>query len=1100
MTIMTTVDSACWPEPVRVLSKTDSPLGFVTIEAMGLETGRHYSTTMRAEDWGAVTHETRPAFDAKPAEFRLAIEAERLRLAYSCDPLLATNNARVDLVPHQLEAVYDVMLPQPAIRHLVAHDAGAGKTVMCGLLHKELRLRRPELRTLIVAPAALVVQWQRELEDKFSERFKVVGREQLTENPCTWVETQQAITSVSFAQQSDIRATLASVPWDLVIVDEAHHMAGYEDRATLAYELGRVLARQCTHLILATATPHKGDRTNFLKLLQLLDPAIHDPDIVRQVGERRGGALMLRRLKEEMVDFQGAPLFKRRVVQTRPHVIADNPPEMALYSALTDYVTKTYHAAERLGGRERVNVQFAMVFLQRRMASSLAALRQSLVNRRAALLNPRSLPQVSPPTDYDEDAPESERWRVEAELQNASPARSKHERDKEAAEIAALLERVEAVTQSGRQTKVEALRRVMDEAGILAGNGEKLLVFTEFKDTLDELRRLFEGWGFKVTQIDGSMPPVARPAAEAEFRSDAYQVMVATEAAGEGINLQFCAHMVNYDLPWVPTRLEQRMGRIHRYGQRRVCHIYNLAAADTREGQVLAGLLKRLDEMRASLGDQVFDVVSSLIADVDMRQKLTDVVLAPATEASQEVALRDLLSASERGERRFQEWKEHPYPLDPARYLKLQQASRQSRLTPEYAQHFFVDALRQMQEQPVAEGSGSCDPGDADVLRVSLLRPTVAAHLGLRIGQPTRLTFRQSVVSQHKGILYVTLGTPPFEGALGMARSAWSGTLARGAVYLDTELAPGGGYLLWFFGATVFDGLGHEVTRAIYAVRQAVDGVTSAPASTLIDLVPSAQQATLPQWLLGLARDPGPALHWSIANQQLAFVSNARTVRGEVVRLRRAAMLHDAQAALESAQAAYNEAVFGASDADVAEAERQQAEAATRVSQLRRRYEHEAACWLGPSEVLAVAAVLPVVDAPLAEQVDQKREVEQAAMRHVMTYERSRGREVVDVTGEHRLYPYDLHSTGPGGPRCIEVKGTTTGRVLLSENERRAGIRLAASYYLYIVTDPLGAAALSIVRDPLAKMQHDDVLYGGARYGYDERTWRPAAEEETSPA
>jgi len=193
---------------------------------------------------GAEVSQWNPDLAADAAHFRLAIEAERLRLAYSCDPLVATNNANIDLLPHQLEAVYDCMLPQPVIRHLMAHDAGAGKTIMGGLLHKELRMRQPELRTLIVAPAALVAQWQRELREKFFESFTIVDRKALQDDAEVWTKTQQAITSVSFASQHEIRATLAAVPWDLVIVDEAHHMAGYEDRSTQAYELGRILARR----------------------------------------------------------------------------------------------------------------------------------------------------------------------------------------------------------------------------------------------------------------------------------------------------------------------------------------------------------------------------------------------------------------------------------------------------------------------------------------------------------------------------------------------------------------------------------------------------------------------------------------------------------------------------------------------------------------------------------------------------------------------------------------------------------------------------------------------------------------------------------------
>lgn len=247
-----TMTGPYWPEAIQVLSVTVSAYGFITVEARGLESDRHYTTTLPQDQWDALhpTSEFAPAFRADPAEFALVLEAQRLRLAYSCDPLLATNNALIHLLPHQIEAVYGVMLPQPAIRHLLAHDAGAGKTIMAGLLYKELRVRQPNLRTLIVAPAALTVQWQRELEEKFLSRFEIVGRDELKANPSVWAETEQVITSMPFARQPDVQATLATVAWDLVIVDEAHHMAAYETRETLAYRLGEILARQSRHLVL----------------------------------------------------------------------------------------------------------------------------------------------------------------------------------------------------------------------------------------------------------------------------------------------------------------------------------------------------------------------------------------------------------------------------------------------------------------------------------------------------------------------------------------------------------------------------------------------------------------------------------------------------------------------------------------------------------------------------------------------------------------------------------------------------------------------------------------------------------------------------------
>jgi len=1106
------IESRYWPEPVAILSCRASPHGFVTVEAVGLETRQHYTTTLPAHVWQTLQIE-QPAytFDAPAEPFRLALEAERLRLAYTADPLLAANNAKVHLLPHQIEAVYGYMLPQPRIRHLMAHDAGAGKTVMGGLLYKELASRNPDLRTLIVTPAALTVQWQRELEEKFLVSFEIVDREQLRANGQIWLESSRLITSLPFARQVDVRATLTSVPWDLVIVDEAHHMAGYEHRETQAYKLGRVLAQNTRHLVLATATPHKGDPENFLKLLQLLDGGIHDPDIVNhKAPDKRGTPLVLRRLKEEMVDFEGRPLFKPRVVETVLHRIADNAPEMALYTALTRYVDKTYRAAERIGGRVKVNTQFAMVILQRRMASSFVALEKSLHRRREGLLQAGVTPDEEIVWSELEERPEAERWEQERRAELASPAKTQREREKEIAKIEELLEKLEAVRQSGVETKVDALCKILGDIDIAPGNAEKLLVFTEFKDTLDFLRALFESWGYQVTQIDGSMNHAARRQAELDFRNRC-QVMVATEAAGEGINLQFCAYMVNYDLPWIPTRLEQRMGRIHRYGQKRVAYIYNLVAADTREGTVLAGLLARLEEMRQHLGDQVFDVVSALVSDVNLEELLAQVSTAPVTEPSQDTALVTLLQALQAGNARQQRWPEHPFAISTAQFEHMRQTSRQSRLTPEYAQHFFVDALSALKETPIALEDMDQPPGDADTFSVALQRTTIAQALHLPARKRRLFTFHETCAKQQPSedpqddVRFLALGAPTFDRMLTLVQQRWGETLQRGAKFIDVALSPGEAYLLWFLAAEVRDGLGHGVAEHLFAVKQTESGfeVTdckSAAASSLIDLVPESEAFLVPEMLARLACDPEPVIAWSIRRQQLLFLHEIQEQRAAITQLRRDPLMFDAQAAERAALAAYNDLAFALTEDDALhEAEAARKRAAERVEALTWQFDHEGACSLGPTRVIGVAAVFSLVEPPTEDLRDERPDIAAKAEALARAYEARQGRTAIDVSGEHDQYPYDLHSTGPGGTRCIEVKGTTTGNFKLSENQRRAAHRLGKSYYLYIVRDPpADHPRLTIIRAPLSKMDYDEVLYSGARYVYNASTWQKAADEEVT--
>lgn len=1070
---------------------------FVTLEVVGVETRTHYSTTLPADVAAALSpQQAGYSFDAPPEPFRLALEARRLRLAHTADPLLAANNARVHLLPHQMEAVYGVLLPQPTIRHLMAHDAGAGKTVIGGLLHKELASRTPGLRTLVVAPAALTVQWQRELRDKFLTEFTIVDRSALDRDPQIWHKLTCAITSLPFARQADVQLTLATVRWDLVLVDEAHHMAGYEKGETLAYQLGRRLAQNTKHLVLATATPHKGDPINFLRLLQLLDPDIHDPNIVNQRAPgQRGNPLMLRRLKEEMVDFDGNKLFKPRTVVTRWHVIGENPPEMALYTALTDYVDKTYRAAERIGGRVKVNTEYAMVILQRRMASSFAALEKSLLRRRAALL----LTQGAAADDFDlseiEELAERERWRQEEAAETATPAQNTQEREKEAGEIQSLLDKLDAIRASGRETKVEELRKLIDEMGITPANGEKLLVFTEFKDTLDFLRTLFEGWGYTVTQIDGSMAHERRRDAEAAFAGHC-QVMLATEAAGEGINLQFCAYMVNYDLPWIPTRLEQRMGRIHRYGQERVAHIYNLVAFDTREGSVLLGLLERLDQMRTHLGDQVFDVVSALVSDMTVERLMARVALAKATDPVQDEVLHSLIQVMNESAQRLKQWEDHPFALSTAQFRQMQQASRQSRLTPEYAQHFFVDVLTALNETPVALPDPEKPAGDAAVFAVTLERAAVARELRLPPRERRLFTFRAGDTEAAKAAGFLALGAPLFERMLTLAETRWGANLQAGAQFIDVDLAPGEAYLLWFVAAQVRDGADQVVAETLFAVKQTADGYAAAPASSLIDLLPAPQAGEAPAALQAWAATPATVLTWSIGQQQLPLLERVRGARQAITDLRCGPLLADATAAAEAAQTALADLVFSTPDAATEELEARVDRANARVAALAAQFAHEAACSLGPAHVVAVAAVTALLGAPETDMEDERPAIGKRAEALALEYELKQGRAARNVSGRYDEYPYDIHSTGPGGARCIEVKGTTNGAIKLSETQRRAARKLGRSYYLYVIDDPLGAQPrLTIIRDPLSKMEYDQTLHSGVRYVFHAQTWRSAADE-----
>jgi SNF2 family DNA or RNA helicase len=596
------------PEPIEVLVVT--PLGdVIKIVGAGQKTGQVHQRVLRLDQLQLLdaTPEREP-FDGDPARFRLGIEAARLGLAYEYDPYFSLSISRVDPLPHQLEAVYDYFMRLPRIRFLLADDPGAGKTIMAGLLLKELKIRGLVKRTLIVAPANLCFQWQRELKEKFREPFEVIRSDVLRatygQNP--WQEKNQVITSISWVSRiEDAKESLLRSRWDLVIVDEAHKMAAYSaDKKTLAYKLGEALSTMTDHYLLMTATPHKGDPENFCLFLELLDRDIYGSvESLEEAMRRHHAPFYLRRTKEALVSFpdpvtgQVKKLFTKREVRTASFELDGD--EYDFYDALTRYVEdQSIKASEDDSARGRA-LSFTMAMLQRRFASSVYAVRRSLERmrdkRQKILADPEKYrkEQIEDrlPDDFD-DLPEDEQMEIEARLEGVVASIDPIALREEIQRLGKLVEHARSLEGREIESKLVRLRKVLSDNNVFNDPKMKLLIFTEHKDTLDYLagdgkdgRPLgkLRQWSLKTTQIHGGMKigdrdtPGTRIQAEREFRDDA-QILVATEAAGEGINLQFCWFMVNYDIPWNPVRLEQRMGRIHRYGQEHDCLIFNFVA------------------------------------------------------------------------------------------------------------------------------------------------------------------------------------------------------------------------------------------------------------------------------------------------------------------------------------------------------------------------------------------------------------------------------------------------------------------------------------------------------------------------------------------
>ncbi len=643
---------ALFNEPMRVETvQVTGPASWV-VGLVGTQTERFRKVTLTAADLDQLTIlDARHSFDGDGRLLRLGLQAYALGIAYEFDPYFGLSISRVDPLPHQLEAVYDYLLKLARVRFLLADDAGAGKTIMAGLLARELELRGLAERMLIVCPANLAFQWQRELKEKFDAKFLVMKgqdiREQFGVNQ--WLDRNRIITSLDLAKRADILPGLRQVHWDLVIVDEAHRMsAADESHKSLRYKLGELLRDTADHLLLLTATPHKGDPLNFSLFLQLLDAdAYADVKSIRQAMDRRRAPFYLRRTKEAMVYFPerradgtwaAQPIFTRRIPRTVDFQI--DGAEFDLYREVTRFVKRESARAAAEGEDPRARaIGFLMSLYQRRLASSTHAMRRSLENRarrleeglkRAETLARQAPPDLPDPEELEE-MEETERERLEEMLEAVTLAASADQVRAEVQELARIAAQAQEVEDSGAEAKLAQLRDLLQKEGFFDRPDQRLLLFTEFKDTLVYLVARLKDWGFRVGFIHGGMKsgsrdePGTRLYTEQQFREGAIQILVATEAAGEGINLQVCNILFNYDIPWNPNRLEQRMGRIHRYGQRKDCLIFNFVATNTIEGKVLQRLLEKLQEIRDALDDDaVFNVVGEVLPAAHVERVLRD--------------------------------------------------------------------------------------------------------------------------------------------------------------------------------------------------------------------------------------------------------------------------------------------------------------------------------------------------------------------------------------------------------------------------------------------------------------------------------------------
>lgn len=595
------------------------------------------------------------AFDAPGEEFKLAVEAYRINLAHLFDPMMAVHTSNVEPLPHQITAVYESMLPRQPLRYVLADDPGAGKTIMAGLFIRELLMRADAKRVLIVAPGSLVEQWQDEMFEKFGLSFTLFSREQVEQsrggNPFDDIDLMVARVD-QLSRNEDLQEKLRLSHWDLIVVDEAHKLSasyfGNKISKTKRFQLGELLGSITRHFLLMTATPHNGKEEDFQLFMSLLDSD-------RFYGKFRDGAhkvdvtdLMRRTVKEEMLRFDGTKLFPDRRAITANYKLSDA--EAALYAAVTDYVKEEMNRADQLDGQRKGNVGFALTSLQRRLASSPEAIYQSLKrrcnklkrrvederlrNRGQTLAETINLNGASEDIWESADAmsPDDYENFEETVVDQATAAQTIQELEAEIIILEALEEQAKQVVHSGQDRKWDELSNLLQSPTMREENGRqrKLIIFTEHRDTLNYLAvkiRGLIGNEEAVTMIHGGVKREERRKVQELFRNDpATRVLLATDAAGEGVNLQNANLMVNYDLPWNPNRLEQRFGRIHRIGQTEVCHLWNMVATETREGDVFQRLFEKLEVEREALGGRVFDILGEVFEDKSLKDLLIEAI------------------------------------------------------------------------------------------------------------------------------------------------------------------------------------------------------------------------------------------------------------------------------------------------------------------------------------------------------------------------------------------------------------------------------------------------------------------------------------------
>ena len=1119
-------------EPVTI-NKVQRLGTSVSLAFTGVNTNRANTKVISASVFEALeilTDEGTFNFKGDPVKFKLFAEAERIDSAYQFDPLFAVNCSLVDPLPHQVEAVYEFLLPLPQIRFLLADDTGAGKTIMTGLLIKELLLRGLVERILIVTPGGLTKQWQEdEMAIKFNLPFTLVNRSLFTADPTVFHTASKIVTSLDFICRDDVLHVASNAHWDLIVFDECHKLSAYEYGAkqylSQRYKAAQALAQQCEHLLLLTATPHRGRTDTFKLLLQLLDPDIFATEElaatrIKELEQNGLNKFFIRRLKEDMQDWQGQPLFEERFTKTVAYEIT--PEEKALYDAVTKYLTKKKAEA---AATKNIHVSLALTVMQRRLASSIFALRNTLERRWNALQgiveevrqNPNLWRQrhksegfeVDNIADYEELG-DDEREALENILSDPrkfelfTTAQSLQEIRQEAAEVKQLFELAQTLyNRKQEEKKFQELQALLKSQGVLE-KGEKLVIFTEHKDTLRYLEeRLTRSGGYHVATIHGGKTVDERRAAQWAFAAPDTQILIATDAAGEGINLQFCRLLINWDIPWNPNRLEQRMGRIHRYGQKQNVLVFNLVASNTKEGKVLERLLTKLDAIRDDLGDdRVYDVIQDVFENIRMPDIISAIFEGQENSytAAIDALSPDRLKAEIQGQQAQLAHSRSDYR--DARILK--DHSDEKRLQPIYIRLFFEQAFTQF--------GGTFTEVRPSIFRIETMPAVIAQTLRTDYNiaadalRAILFCFDKQVFLDYQNLgdlgkaHYINPGNPVFDSLVKVVRRQYRADMLQGAVLVSPDDRED--YLAFFVKSQIIDNRPHKHAESVaderlVIVAQSKDGAlqVTSPAK-FIDLHPPAVFAK--PIAPPAAVNSADVVEWSFTNiteQQLAETA--------------ARMQKDAAARRKYLESAFTQVILNL-QIDIQEMQgkvllgdakapekivKKQARINELIRKKQRRLENLAQMTqLSPKapEVLGCAYVVPLTQVEYAGHYGMSRDddAEAIAMQTALQFEISAGWTPTDVSAHDE--GYDIRSVSPEGlKRYIEVKGRSgaDGSVMVSENEMNRLAQLGDAAWLYIVINCKSAPELHRIRNP-ARAVTFELKTKGVQYFLPMAAWK----------